>query len=65
MFILKYNFENKMKKKKNNSWAWFKVGKFTIKYSKENKTWQVWNNLNLITDYKLKQSARSYAEKHS
>ena len=50
---------------KINVWASFKVGKFTIKYSKSNKTWQVLKGQKIITDYNEKESAKKYAEIHN
>ena len=49
---------------KKNVWASFRKRGFTIKYSKANKTWQVWRGKYLITDFAYKQTARNYAEKH-
>jgi len=49
---------------KASVWAAFSVGYYTIKYSKENKAWQVWNRKKLVTDFKSKNSARTWAERH-
>jgi len=51
--------------KKKNAWSSVKFGSFTVKYSKSNKTWQIWRKRNLITDYDLKSTAVNYAKRKS
>ena len=45
-----------------NAWSSVKFGSYVVKYSKANKTWQVWKGKTLITDYTVKSSAVKYAE---
>lgn len=46
-----------------NAWSSVKFGSYLVKYSKANKTWQVFKGNKLITDYYLKSNAVKYAEK--
>ena len=50
--------------RKKDPKASFKEGKFTVKYSKSNKTWQVWHGKSLDTDFVSKVVARNYAKRH-
>jgi len=51
--------------KKKNAWSSVKIGSFTVKYSKSNKTWQVWRKGSLVTDYSSKNYAVNYAKRES
>ena len=50
---------------KKNAWSSVKFGSYTVKYSKVNKTWQVWRKGNIVTDYSKKSSALNYAKRES
>ena len=45
-----------------NAWSSVKFGSYLVKYSKANKTWQVWKGKTLIKDFSIKSSAIKYAK---
>jgi len=47
-------------KVRKNRWSSVKMGIYTVKYSKTNKTWRVWRRSKLITDFNDKKDAVKY-----